>query len=74
MKTSSMKTLIRKELREMGFINGETIDHKSQMTLCRACAGETSEKVETFHRALNEITNGNHSVSGAPLTIADRYL
>jgi len=69
-----MKTLIRKKLREMGFSNGETLDHKSQITLYRACAGETSEKVETFHRAFNEITTGNHSVSGAPLTLADRYL
>ena len=74
MKTSSMKTLIRKELREMGFCNGETLDHKAQMILCRACAGETSEKVETFHGALNGMTTGNHSVSGAPLTIVDRYL
>jgi hypothetical protein len=58
----------------MEFSNGETIEHKSQMILCRACAGETSEKVETFHRAFNEITTGNYSVSGAPLTLADRYL
>ena len=69
-----MKTLIRKNLREMGIRNGETLDHKTQNILCRACAGESIKKIEAFHAALNSMTTGNHSVNGAPLTLCDKYI
>jgi hypothetical protein len=49
--------------------NGETLDHKTQIILRRACAGDSIKKTESFHRALNSITTGNHLVQGAPLTL-----
>lgn len=74
MKNTTMKTLIRKALRELGFRNGETLDMRAQITLSRSCAGDTPEKVSDFHRAFREMTTGNHIVSGSPLTLTDRYL
>ena len=69
MKTTNMQTIIRKELRDMEIQNGETLDHKTQIILRRACAGDSIKKTESFHRALNSITKGNHLVQGAPLTL-----
>ena len=62
-----MKTAIKKQISEMGYINGETIDHKAQSILCNACAGDSPIKVERFHRLLREMTTGNHTVNGTPL-------
>jgi len=64
-----MKTAIKKEILEMGYVNGETLDHKAQSILCKACAGDLPIKVERFHHALREITTGNHTVNGSPLIL-----
>ena len=64
-----MKTAIKKQILEMGYINGETLDHKAQSMLCNACAGDSPIKVERFHRLLREMTTGNHTLNGSPLTL-----
>jgi hypothetical protein len=74
MKTETMKTLIRKELREMGISNGEILDHKTQIRLCRSIAGDNSTKINSFHLALNSMTTGNHVIQGSDLILADSYL
>ncbi len=74
MKTETMKTLIRKELREMGISNGEILDHKTQIRLCRSTAGDNSTKINSFHLALNSMTTGNHVIQGSDLILTDSYL
>jgi hypothetical protein len=64
-----MKTAIKKQILEMGYTNGETLDHKAQSMLCRACAGDSPNKVERFHRLFREMTTGNHTLNGSPLTL-----
>jgi len=64
-----MQTAIKKEISEMGYVNGDTLDHKAQARLCRACAGDSPVKVEQFHSAFREITTGNHIVNGSPLIL-----
>jgi len=64
-----MKTAIKKEISEMGYVNGEILDHKAQARLCRACAGDSPFKVEQFHRAFREITKENYAVTDSPLIL-----
>ena len=74
MKTETMKTLIRKELREMEISNGEILDHKTQIRLCRSIAGDNCTKINSFHLALNSMTTGNHVIQGSDLILTDSYL
>ena len=69
-----MKTAIRKELRERNIHNGDILDHRAQVSLSRACAGDSPEKVSAFWAALHALTSGDYVKQGAPLTIADKLL